>query len=169
MIKRNLHQAGQCPQETVVDFLYKIIMGLCIICISAQVIITTYAVIGRFVIGKTAPWTDEMARLFMVWMSLMSASLAVKDNTHVRMTFFDKWIGAKGIKIRDFIFSLVNLAFCSVLFWKGAELIGQTHKTKLPGSSLPSSILYGAACVGGLFLIIMLLYRLGVLLCQRKQ
>ena len=104
----------------------------------------------------------------MVWMSLLAASLAVKDDTHVRIAIFDKIFGPRGIKIRDTIFALLNIFFCSVLFWKGIDLISQTTRTKLPGSGLPSSILYASICVGGLAMAIMLLYRLWRELCQRK-
>lgn len=154
--------------DRIIDFLYDVIQWVCVICLAGQVVVVSYAVFGRFVLNSTPAWSDEIARVLMVWMSLLAASLAVKDDTHVRIAIFDKIFGPRGIKIRDTIFALLNIFFCSVLFWKGIDLISQTTRTKLPGSGLPSSILYASICVGGLAMAIMLLYRLWRELCQRK-
>ena len=161
-------QVGHTAVQRAVDLLYRLIRLICVACLAGQVIVITYAVFGRFVLNKTPSWADEIARVLMVWMSLMAASLAVKDDTHVRMTVFDRFFGPLGTKIRNTIFSVLNIFFCGVLFWKGLELVDQASRTKLPGSGLPSSVLYASVCVGGLAMALMLIYRLGVDLCQRK-
>lgn len=154
--------------ERIVDFFYDAVQWVCVACLAGQVVVVSYTVFGRFVLNDTPPWGDEIARVLMVWMSLLSASLAVRDDTHVRITMLDRLFGTVGRKIRDTIFAVMNIAFCGVLFWKGIDLIEQTAKTKLPGSGLPSSILYASVCVGGLAMAVMLVYRLGRELCQRK-
>lgn len=150
------------------DLLYRLIQWACVICLAGQVVIISYAVFGRFVLNRTPSWSEEVSKILMVWMSLLAAALAVKDDSHVRMTVFDKYFGPLGLKIRDVIFSLLNIFFCGVLFWKGLDLIAQAHRTKLPGSGLPSSVLYASVCIGGLAMALMLVYRLGRVLCQRK-
>ncbi len=154
--------------ERGIDFLYYAIQWICVICLAGQVLVTSYAVFGRFVLNDTPAWSDEISRVLMVWMSLLSAAMAVKDDTHVRITMLDKLFGKVGLKIRNTIFALLNIFFCSVLFWKGVDLVRQTARTILPGSGLPSSILYGSVCAGGLAMAVMLLYRMGRNLCHRK-
>lgn len=159
-------------QNTVVirlaEGFYCMIRWVCMLCLAGQVLIISYAVLGRFVLNHSPAWAEEISRILMVWMSLLSAALAVKDRSHVRMTVFDKAFGETGLKIREMIFVVINILFCGVLFWKGIELIRQTHGTKLPGSGLPTSLLYGSVCVGGICMAIMLIYQLGGVLCQRK-
>ncbi|QNL44030.1 TRAP transporter small permease [Oscillibacter hominis] len=162
------HELGKSKVERVIDLLYSLIQWICVICLAGQVVVITWAVFGRFVLNNTPSWAEEVSKILMVWMSLMAAALAVKDDTHVRMTIFDKLFGPLGLKIRNTIFALLNIFFCGVLFWKGLDLIEQTSRTKLPGSGLPSSVLYGSVCIGGLAMTIMLLYQLGRTLCQRK-
>ena len=70
--------------------------------------------------------------------------------------------------IRDVFYALLNIAFSAVLFWKGLELAKQSARTKLPGSGLPSSVMYASVCVGGLLMVIMLVYKLGEQLCHKK-
>ena len=162
------HELGKSKVERVIDLLYSLIQWICVICLAGQVVVITWAVFGRFVLNNTPSWAEEVSKILMVWMSLMAAALAVKDDTHVRMTIFDKLFGPLGLKIRNKIFALLNIFFCGVLFWKGLDLIEQTSRTKLPGSGLPSSVLYGSVCIGGLAMTIMLLYQVGRTLCQRK-
>ncbi len=152
----------------LIEGFYHVIQWICMLCLAGQVLIISYAVIGRFILNHSPAWAEEISRILMVWMSLLSAALAVKDKSHVRMTIFDKAFGKMGLKVREIIFVMINIAFCGVLFWKGIELIQQTHGTKLPGSGLPTSLLYGSVCIGGICMAIMLIYELGGVLCQRK-
>ena len=160
------------PKKSVIscltDRFYQVIQWTCMLCLAGQVVIISYAVVGRFVLNHSPAWAEEISRILMVWMSLLSASLAVKDKTHVRMTVFDKLFGKTGLKIREVVFVTINFIFCGVLFWKGIELVRQTHGTRLPGRGLPTSLLYGSVCAGGICMAIMLIYELGGVLCQRK-
>ncbi|MCI2056931.1 MAG: TRAP transporter small permease [Oscillibacter sp.] len=154
--------------SALADAFYKMLEWICVICLVGQVFIIAYAVFGRFVLNRTPSWAEEISKTLMVWMSLLGAALAVKDDTHVRMTFLDKLFGPMGIKIRNVIFYVLNIFFCGVLFWKGLELIEQTSRTQLPGSGLPSSILYASVCIGGFSMALMLLYKMGEMLCRHK-
>ena len=138
------------------EIIYKLIEFVSALCLCGQVIIISIAVIGRYIFSYTPTWSEEIARVLMVWMSFLTASMAIKDNSHVRISVFDK-------------FSICNIAFSLILFWEGSKLVIQTSRTKLPGSGISSGILYASICVGGLLMAIMLVYRMGAKVCQRKQ
>ena len=151
------------------EIIYKLIEFVSALCLCGQVFIISIAVIGRYIFSYTPTWSEEIARVLMVWMSFLTASMAIKDNSHVRISVFDKFFGEKALKIRDIIFSICNIAFSLILFWEGSKLVIQTSRTKLPGSGISSGILYASICVGGLLMAIMLVYRMGAKVCQRKQ
>lgn len=154
--------------DKIIDVVYKVIEFFSAICLAGQVVLISYAVFGRFFLPKVPSWCEEISRVLMVWMSLLTASLAIRDDSHVQMGLFDRFFGDRGLKVRDTIYALLNITFCSVLFWKGWELIVQTHRTRLAASGLPSSVLYGAACAGGMTMVIMLIYQLWRILCHKK-
>ena len=160
---------GNGTWEKVFNLLYKALELVSGICLAGQVIIITIAVVGRYVFSKTPPWAEEVSRILMIWMAMLTASMAVKDDTHVRITFLDKLFGETGLKIRDIVYTVMNIAFCLVLFWNGLTLSKQQARTKLPGSGWPSSVLYASVCVGGLCMALMLIYQLGVKIWHRKQ
>ena len=149
--------------------IYKLIEFVSALCLCGQVIIISIAVIGRYVFSYTPTWSVEIARVLMVWMSFLTASMAIKDDTHVRISVFDRFFGEKALKIRDAVFSVMNIIFSLMLFLEGSKLVMQTSRTKLPGSGISSGVLYASICVGGLFMAIMLIYRMGARLCRRKQ
>ena len=103
------------PKKSVIscltDRFYQVIQWTCMLCLAGQVVIISYAVVGRFVLNHSPAWAEEISRILMVWMSLLSASLAVKDKTHVRMTVFDKLFGKTGLKIREVVFVTINFIF----------------------------------------------------------
>lgn len=154
--------------DKIIDILYKVIEFICVLCLIAQVLLVSYAVFGRLLSVKTPSWCEELSRVFMVWMSLLTAALAIKDDSHVQMSVFDKLFGKVGLKIRDTFYALLNIGFCGIMFWKGWDLIVQSHRTRLAASGLPSSFLYGAACAGGLVMAVMLTYKLWRMLCHKK-
>lgn len=53
----------------------------------ALVIIVFFQVINRFILHIPAPWTEELARYMFVWVSLVGAAKALKDNAQVRTYF----------------------------------------------------------------------------------
>ena len=133
-----------------------------------QIIVISYSVFTRYVLNTSPSWAEEISRVLMIWMSLLTVSLAVKDDSHVRISFLDKIFKGKALVIRDVFYALMNIVFSAVLFWKGLELAKQSSRTKLPGSGLPSSVMYASVCVGGLLMVIMLVYKLGERLCHKK-
>ena len=154
--------------DKVIDIIYKVIEFICVLCLVGQVFLISYAVFGRLAAIRTPSWCEEISRVLMVWMSLLTASLAIRDNSHVQMEIFDKLFGRIGLIIRDTIYAILNIGFCGIMFWKGWNLILQSHRTQLAASGLPSSFLYGAACAGGLAMAIMLTYKLWRMLCHKK-
>lgn len=154
--------------KKAVDILYKIVEFFSCFCLVGQIVIISYAVFTRYVLNSSPSWAEEISRVLMIWMSLLTVSLAVKDDSHVRISFLDKLFKGKALLARDVFYAMLNIGFSCVLFWKGLELAKQSSRTKLPGSGLPSSVMYASVCVGGLLMVIMLVYKLGEQLCHKK-
>ena len=153
----------------LINVLYKSIECVCILCLAGQVVIIAYAVIARYIFSNSPSWAEEISRILMIWMSMLAVSLAVKDGSHVKISFLDKLFVGTGLFVRNLLYSLMNTAFSGILFWKGIALIEQSSKTRLPGSGLPASVMYASICIGGLFMAIMILYKAGKSIWQQKQ
>ncbi len=120
--------------KPVYDIVDKGVLLICKILLIIDILITTYAVLGRFKIVKTyipfikdAAWTEEVVLTCMVYMAVLSAALAIRRNSHIKMTAFDKYLSPKTIIISDIIADLAVLALSIVMIvvgWRYAVTIG---------------------------------------------
>lgn len=126
------------------DKLYSFVMLICKLLLIADVLITSYAVLGRYV-GKYIPllddpaWSEEIVLTCMIYMAFLSASLAIRKQTHIRMTSLDTFLPDTVCHVLDLIADLLVLAFSFVMIWEGfqfATTIGaKASYVSLPGLS----------------------------------
>ena len=127
--------------EKVFDKLYAFVMVLCKLFLIADVLITSYAVLGRYV-GKYIPflddpsWSEEIVLTCMVYMAFLSAALAIRKGTHIRMTSLDMYLPEKLLYVLDLAAYILVLAFSCILVVEGfkfATTIGaRASYTSLP-------------------------------------
>lgn len=115
----------------VYDIVYKVILFTCKILLVADILITSYAVLGRYIPFIEDPsWSEEVVLTLMSYMAVLSAALAIRRNAHIRMTAFDRYLPAIVVKSLDILSDLAVLAlgiimlvwgwnYCSVLGGRG--------------------------------------------------
>ena len=109
--------------KPVYDATYQVILFICKILLIADIIITIWAVAGRYIPFITDPsWSEELVLTFMVYMAVLSAALAIRKRSHIRMTAFDRYLSPRVIKISDLIADLAVLILGIVLLVYGIKL-----------------------------------------------
>lgn len=104
--------------------IYDVIMVLCKLLLIADVLITSYAVLGRYV-GKYIPfitdpaWSEEIVLTCMIYMSFLSAALAIRKQTHIRMTSLDPYLPVKLCQVLDLVADLLITGFAIVMVVMG--------------------------------------------------
>lgn len=110
--------------KPVYDWAYKILLFLCKLLLIADIVITTWSVLGRYISFITDPhWSEEMILTFMVYMAVLSATLAIRKRSHIRMTAFDNFLPRKLILCLDLLADLAVLALGVVLLVQGSKVI----------------------------------------------
>ena len=106
--------------EPVYNFVYKIFMIICKLLLVADILITTWIVLARYIKVIPAPnWGEELILTLMSYMAVLSAALAIKRNAHIRMTAFDRYLPEKAIITLDLIADLAVLALAIVMLTTG--------------------------------------------------
>lgn len=114
------------------DWTYKAVLVLCKILLIADVLITSYAVAGRFV-GQYIPflkdpaWSEEVVLTLMSYMAVLSAALAIRRGAHIRMTAFDVYLPKKVLHILDLLADTSVLALSLIMLivgWNYASTLG---------------------------------------------
>ena len=108
----------------VYDWAYKIMLFICKLLLIADIFITSWSVLGRYVSFIDDPhWSEEIILTFMVYMAVLSATLAIRKRSHIRMTAFDKYLPRKALLTLDLLADLAVLVLGVVLLVQGAKVI----------------------------------------------
>lgn len=106
--------------KPVYDFVYKFTMVLCKLLLIADILITSMAVTGRYVSFVPDPaWSEEIVLTLMTYMAVLSASMALRRNAHIRMDALDRFLPKKVIKLLDILADLAVLIFAVIMIKEG--------------------------------------------------
>jgi len=134
----------------IYNWIYKIILLCCKLLLVADILIASYAVLTRlnavqingvyiFSWIPAAPWSEEIVLTLMSYMAVLSAALAIRRGTHIRMTAFDRYIPRKGLLVLDLLSDVAVLLLALVMLvvgWEYAQTLGKFGKyTSMPNLS----------------------------------
>lgn len=112
----------------IFDILDKAALFICKLLLIADILITTFAVVGRYVSFIPDPsWSEEVVLTLMSYMAVISAALAIHRKSHIRMTAFDKYLPQKVLFGLDFLADIFVMILAIVMIsvgWKYAVTIG---------------------------------------------
>ena len=111
----------------VYDWAYKIMLFICKLLLIADIVITSWSVLGRYVSFISDPhWSEDMVLTFMVYMAVLSATLAIRKRSHIRMTAFDKYLPRKVLLVLDLLADIAVLILGVILVVQGSKVVSPT-------------------------------------------
>ncbi len=121
----------------VYDVVYKAVMILCKLLLIADILITSYAVAGRLIggiqIGEAKflrdvvfflddpAWSEEIVLTLMSYMAVLSAALAIRTNSHIRMTALDRYLPKKLVMSLDVLSDIAVMALGIIMLVVGTQ------------------------------------------------
>jgi TRAP-type C4-dicarboxylate transport system permease small subunit len=117
--------------KPVYDVTYKVVMVICKLLLIADILITSYAVAGRFLHAYipfiTDPsWSEEVVLTLMSYMAVLSAALSIRRGAHIRMTAFDRYLPKKLLKVLDILADVAVMALGFIML-----IVGWQYTTTL--------------------------------------
>ena len=115
-----------------------------------------WGVFTRFVMGHQAQYTDELARLLLVWVSMIGAALAFGEKAHLGVDFFVNHLHPEARKTLSVVVQLVIVALAVTVFIAGGwslamAQMGQELPTLRP---LTRGMVYLSLPVAGFFIVL---------------
>ena len=121
------------------DWTYKILMFVCKLLLIGDILITAWAVAGRYIPFITDPhWSEEIVLTLMVYMAVLSATLAIRKGAHIRMTAFDTYLPKKLIAVLDILADLAVLILGIMLVKYGTAFCNSPLSIRGKYASLPN-------------------------------
>ncbi len=110
------------------DYTYKVVLTVCKLLLIVDILITTMAVAGRYVVFIPDPaWSEEVVLTCMSYMAVLAAALAIRKGTHIRMTALDPFLPKGLVKFLDILADLAVLALSLIMIvvgWRYAVGLG---------------------------------------------
>lgn len=110
------------------DFVYQVFMVICKLLLVVDILITTMAVLGRYVPFIPDPaWSEEVVLTCMSYMAVLSAALAIRRKSHIRMTALDPYLPKGVVKFLDILADVAVLALSVIMIvvgWQYATGLG---------------------------------------------
>lgn len=125
-------------------------------------------IVMRYVFSNSISWSEELARYIFLWQIWLGASYAVRKQKHIRIDVIKSKLSTKNTLILEMVVTIIWIAFCGFLAWKGGELTAKILRLKQysPALHLPMGIPYLSVPVGAGLMVIHLFEYLAVLIKQ---
>lgn len=121
----------------------QIISGLNILFFLVLVINVVMQVIFRYVLKISVPWTEEAARLMVIWMVFFGMILVQADRENIRTDYFTRKLPAIVRVTLEKVVNLASIALLLVVFKGAVAMLG--HAAGVTMSAMPwlsSTVLY---------------------------
>lgn len=139
--------------------LVKVAEVICVIALAFMSLAVLLQIILRFA-GTGLGWTEEMSRYFMVWMTIVGASLMIVGDSDIRAEFLIERLPEK---IRKFLYILNSaLVLCFLLVMTYFGVIKAYDAINITATSVKISMafFYAAIPAGGFLMLMQLILRL---------
>jgi TRAP-type C4-dicarboxylate transport system permease small subunit len=135
------------------DLLAALLKGLLIAVFTLLVFVVIWGVASRYLLGDQASWSEELARLLMVWLALLGAALVTREDQHLGLDALVRcWPAEVQLIGRLITYLLVFLFAALIMALGGFQLVLQRFEfgQTLPALGISKAWFYLALPVSGI-------------------
>jgi len=132
------------------------LVGLAFIAIVA---LTIAQVFFRFALDRPLIWSEELARLLLVWMTFTGAAVLAWDGRHLSVDVGFRLLPPRARAVVRWLNLAIALAFLVALAWSSVRLVRIEAMADLGALGIPASWVRLPATVGGVSIVAFLLLR----------
>jgi len=119
-------------------------------------------VFGRCVIGRAPAWSEEVARMMIVWLTMLGAGACLRGGTHIAVTVLVNALPPGPRQIVLWLRDFAILAAVGVLTWAGVRYAELNATQDSPALEIPMSYFYASLPIGAALIALQLvLSRIG--------
>ncbi len=123
-----------------------------IVLLAVLVLTMSAQVIARYVFRSPFSWSEELARLAMIWLTFLSASFVMAQRGHITVDVLSGGLGGRFsrrfLRYSDCFVSLIVLVTCLLLLIGGFRFVWYVQPVSSPSLGVPKSLWYGAVSTG---------------------
>jgi TRAP-type C4-dicarboxylate transport system permease small subunit len=129
----------------LVDVVEFVLVGLMVV-LCADIFV---GVFSRYVVGRTMPWYDEVARYLFIWMSFVAAAVAVRRRAHFGVNILVARFGPRARRATHAGIWTLVIAYGIFMTFQGARVMEGVSVQESPALGLTLSWVFLAVPVHG--------------------
>jgi len=140
----------------VTGLLDKLVKLLITSCLAMMVIVVTWQVISRYALGDPSAWTEEVARMLLIWVGLLGGVYAYREKAHLGLDLLRQKVGAIGHQRLNIISDICcGLFALTVLVIGGGSLVQLTWELRQTTAALgiPMAWVYVVLPLSGVLIV----------------
>ena len=135
--------------------------GLAMVSVVVMVLATGYQVFGRYLLGRSPAWSEELARYLMVWLTFLGATAVLRSGGHLTVSAFFDVLATAGRRRLLWIRDALMLSLCLTLCWASGQFAWLNRAQESAAMEIPMTVANGALTLGfGLLALQIVLARL---------
>ncbi len=116
--------------------------------------------VSRYALHHALVWTDELATIIMLWLSMLGAVIAWRRSEHMRLTALARALGGRASQWFDAVVATIVAGFSLEMLPASQKLFVTDLIDVTPVLNLPRSWIIAAIFVGMLLLLVLSIVRL---------
>lgn len=143
--------------EKALDRMFRTINVINRILLALIFIIMWIVIFGRYFLSKTPVWGEELVLFSMLWVGMLSAAEALRNDLHIKITVMDNYLSDKVKNILEILYDIIIVVICSALLYQAVQLTIKNIDISYMGLKISEAFAYAAMPVGyGLFIVVKL-------------
>lgn len=125
-----------------------------------EIAILAGGVFARYVLKNAIVWTDELATILLIWLSMLGAVAAYRRSLHVRLTALIRKGGPRVAAFSDAVTAVVVAIFALEILPTSRAYLIQEHGMLSPALGIPHSYVIAAIVLGVALILVLAVMRL---------
>jgi len=114
--------------ETLSRYLRFVESGLLVGMLATMIFLAAYQVIARNFFDSGILWGDSLVRVLVLWITLLGAMVASRNDTHIRMDLVSQFLDGSRKKLLRRFGSIFTCIICGVFTWYSFEFVRSEYE-----------------------------------------
>ena len=127
---------------------------------AAMTVVVLLGVFTRYVLNDALPWTEELARYILIWLSWLGGGIAMRRGSHIAVDLFIDKLSPRARSVIVFLGRSLVLVFLAICVIYGLDLARRVGMQSTIALGISMQIPYASVPVGAA----LMLYHLAVIM-----
>lgn len=126
-------------EDRIINVVEKIVATICVV---SMVVVLFLQVFTRYVLRNPLYWSEELARIILIWSVFLGAVFSFRSGTHMRIDILMKKLPMRLRMAVNLISKTIVTVFSVVLVIHGSIFSSKMMRIIAPATKIPTGIIY---------------------------